>query len=73
MKIDLGEGLQLSTCENEQKVYLTNGKEQTLACKIRATVPDAISQKQIILSAEYGYFIDKETSIRVLPAPSPGE
>lgn len=72
LRIELGEGLQLSTCNPEQIIYLSGGKDQTISCKITASVPQELSQRQIILIADYGYFFDTATSITVLPSPVPG-
>ena len=72
IEMDLGQGLSFQTCQQTMDVYLTNGKEQIISCKLRANVPDSISQRQVILKAKYGYFIDTETNLRVTSNPIPG-
>lgn len=68
--IELPEGMsfQAESCKSEETISLVMGKSQTISCKVEVNnIPDRITQKNIKVTAEYGYFIDKTIQIRVLP------
>jgi hypothetical protein len=71
LTIETGQGLSLGTCRSTETIVLNKGESQAISCKITASIPDTISQRSITLRAEYGYFVDKTTHLRVLPAPIP--
>jgi hypothetical protein len=71
IKIEMPDGLTLKDCEEydnkEGKVYLVRGKSQTISCKINVrSVPENLVQKNIKITAKYGYFVEKETYIKVI-------
>jgi hypothetical protein len=69
--IKLPEGMSFETgsCTGDEDIYLVMGKSQTITCKVKVNeIPERLTQKNIQLTAEYGYFIDKTTKIRVLPS-----
>jgi hypothetical protein len=69
IKLPDGMGFEPESCTGDEDIYLIMGKSQTISCKVRVdNVPDRLTQKNIQLTAEYGYFIDKTTQIRVLPS-----
>ncbi len=66
------EGMDITDCQNAlktkgDKLYLINGKEQKLTCKVSVDASSEITQKTMFITANYGYFIDKESYIKVLP------
>ncbi|NIO21506.1 MAG: hypothetical protein GTN76_12390 [Candidatus Aenigmarchaeota archaeon] len=64
-----GMGFEQGSCTGNEDVYLVMGKSQTISCKVQVhTIPERLIQKNIRLTAEYGYFIDKTIEIRVLPS-----
>lgn len=69
--IELPDGLnfEAGSCKSEEEISLVMGKTQTISCKIEVqSIPERLTQKNIRLTAEYGYFIDKSSQIRVLPS-----
>lgn len=76
LAIELPEGLRFEqgSCGNggqaaEEDISLIAGKSQTISCKVKVEqIPKMLTQKNIKLTAEYGYFIDKSSQIRVLPS-----
>lgn len=64
--VQLPEGVSFKTCDSEMDVYLNRGSTQTYTCLLEADQPDAIVQKTIRIDAEYGYFVDKTTTVKVL-------
>ncbi len=69
--IELPEGMNFEegSCEETEEILLIMGKSQTISCKIQVhEIPERLTQKNIRLTAEYGYFIDKTIQIRVLPS-----
>jgi hypothetical protein len=68
LRIDLSEGISLKTCKELERetIWLPRGSSQTLSCQIEAKQPERLTQKTITLEADYGYFLDKTTYIKVL-------
>jgi hypothetical protein len=72
ISIDLPDGVTFRTCGDpgsstkNMDVYLNRGSSQTYTCLLEADQPNAIVQKTIRIDAEYGYFVDKTTSVKVL-------
>jgi len=67
--IELPEGMAFEpgSCTGDEDIFLVMGKSQTISCKIRInSIPDRVIQRNIMLTAEYGYFIDKTIGIRAL-------
>ncbi|MBN2043229.1 MAG: hypothetical protein JW754_05505 [Candidatus Aenigmarchaeota archaeon] len=54
-----------NSCEETMDLYVPRGAEQTITCQIQASQPARLTQKTISVSADYGYFVDKVTDIRV--------
>ncbi len=53
----------------EEDIYLVAGKSQTIVCKVMVnSIPERLVQKNIRVTAEYGYFIDKTIELSVLPS-----
>jgi hypothetical protein len=69
IKLPEGMSFEEGSCTGDEDIYLVMGKSQTITCKVRVdSIPQSLTQKNIQLTAEYGYFIDKTTKIRVLPS-----
>jgi len=72
LKISPGPGLQLQDeCRDFEQgkiITLWKGQSNSIACEVRATGLESKGpiQKSISIEAEYEYFIDTETSIRVV-------
>jgi hypothetical protein len=71
LKIETPTGISLKDCDEydnkESLLYIVQGSYQNLACKmIVDEVPDNLLQRTIVITAKYGYFVEKETSIEVI-------
>jgi len=54
----------------QELITLVGASPQTISCKVSAAKPETgFVQKNIKVTADYGYFIDKTTSVVVLPSP----
>lgn len=69
IEIDVGSML-LKECNAVELINVIGSREQTISCKVSALKPKTgFVQKDIKVTANYGYFIDKSTSVVVLPSP----
>jgi len=69
IKLPEGMSFEPGSCTGDEDIYLVMGRSQTITCKVKVDgIPERLTQKNIQVTAEYGYFIDKTTKIRVLPS-----
>ncbi len=54
-----------NSCEETMDLYIPRGAEQTVTCQIQTTQPAGLTQKTISVRADYGYFVDKVTNVKV--------
>lgn len=68
---DMGNTIELLDC-GDMEISLYKGKSNTIVCRMEAfEIPDAtISKRTINVGAEYGYMVEKTTSISVNSKPS---
>jgi hypothetical protein len=77
LNINLPTGLALSTdslnCKSQETIVLVGNSPQTISCRITTNIGQQIgvAQKNIEVTANYGYFIDKTTDVYVYPSSEP--
>jgi hypothetical protein len=73
--INLPTGLSLSegSCTSKEMIVLVGNDPQMISCRITAVISQQIgvAQKNIEVTAGYGYFIDKTTDVYVYPSSEP--
>jgi hypothetical protein len=65
LTINLPSEMNLETCQQSEIITIPASKSQIISCKITTPEVTTLTQKQIEVRADYGYFIDKESYIKV--------
>ena len=74
IKIEAPSGANLQDCQNQEDISLWHGQSNTLGCRLTFSSPPQAGtvQKLLTVSANYGYFIEKSTSVYVTGTATSG-